>query len=165
MTSRSPRPPHRPSDKTPKYYYLFDVASDRAGHNSRDADQRSKLIVLEDAGELMLPDARSTAGQGLSRLLNLTDGLIGQGLKVLILITTNEPLSALHPAVIRPGRCLAEIEFGPLPSEEANTWLADAGSPALMREPATLAELYAVLGGEAPRPKRRPVGFAVATAA
>lgn len=42
------------------------------------------------------------------------DGLIGQGFNLLVLVTTNEPVGKLHPAVVRQGRCLAEIEFGPL---------------------------------------------------
>lgn len=64
-----------------------------------------RLLVLEDAGEMMSIDARRRFGQGLSRLLNLTDGLIGQGRKLMILVTTNEELGKLHPAVVRPGRC------------------------------------------------------------
>jgi hypothetical protein len=52
-------------------------------------------------------DAKEQAGQGLSRFLNVVDSIIGQGLRVLILVTTNEPLRRLHPAVSRPGRCAA----------------------------------------------------------
>jgi hypothetical protein len=36
-----------------------------------------RLLVLEDAGELIQADARAAAGQGLSRFLNVVDGLIG----------------------------------------------------------------------------------------
>src|SRR4051812_25508202 len=52
---------------------------------SRDGRQGWRLIVLEDAGELLAPDARAVAGQAVSRLLNLTDGLLGQGLRTLVL--------------------------------------------------------------------------------
>jgi len=131
--------------------YLFDVARDAAGKPAAEAAKRSKLIVLEDAGEMMSAGARHEAGQNLSRLLNLTDGLLGQGLKVMVLITTNEPLSALHPAVIRPGRCLAEIEFGSFTPHDANQWLERHGSDAIVDGPATLADLYAILGGHDPR--------------
>ena len=50
------------------------------------------------------PTRRQRTGQGLSRLLNVVDGLIGQGLRVLVLVTTNEPLAP------PPGRLAA----GPL---------------------------------------------------
>ncbi len=87
-------------------------------------------------------------GQGLSRLLNFTDGLLGQGLNVIVLITTNEPLSAMHPAVIRPGRCLSEMEFGPLAVEAANRWLRVHGSNVTVAKPTPLAQLYATHSGK-----------------
>lgn len=125
--------------------YLFRVANFGGGRTSIEADKRSKLIILEDAGELMTMEARATTGQGLSRLLNLTDGLMGQGLNVVVLITTNEPLSSMHPAVVRRGRCLTEIEFGALSPNTANRWLRAHGSQMEVQGPATLAELYAMI--------------------
>jgi hypothetical protein len=127
-----------------------------------DRPHTTQLLVLEDAGELIAPDARAGTGQGLSRLLNLADGVLGQGLDSLILITTNEPLSQLHPAVSRPGRCWAEVEFPPLARDEANRWLAEHGHEELAVRAATpLAELFALTRGETPRPDRA-IGFAAA---
>jgi hypothetical protein len=127
--------------------YLFQVARFCGGRPGAHASKRSKLIILEDAGELMTTEARAMIGQGLSRLLNFTDGLLGQGLNIMVLITTNEPLSAMHPAVVRPGRCLSEIEFGPLSVEAANRWLRAQGSNVTVAKPTPLAELYAHGGG------------------
>jgi hypothetical protein len=121
-----------------------------------------RLIVLEDAGELLRPDAREQVGQGLSRLLNLTDGLFGQGMRILVLITTNEPHGLLHPAVDRPGRCWNTTDFVPLPAEQAQRWLAAAGSGASVQAATTLAELYAMAEGAQSRPARR-LGFAAAS--
>jgi hypothetical protein len=114
-----------------------------------------RLIVLEDAGELMGTAARADTGQGLSRVLNLTDGLLGQGQRCLLLVTTNEPVGRLHPALRRPGRCWAEVEFAPFSAREAAAWLRRRG--AARRAPAggTVAELYALAEdrvlAEAPR--------------
>ncbi len=107
-------------------------------------DEGWRLVVLEDCDELIRANAKEGTGQALSRLLNLTDGFLGQGLSVLLAITTNEPMHRLHPAVVRPGRCLAEIEIGPLPRREALRWLGrtDGVGP----DGATLAELYARRG-------------------
>ena len=41
----------------------------------------------------------------------------------MILITTNEDLGKLNPAIMRPGRCASEIEFSRFTPEEANRWL------------------------------------------
>lgn len=118
--------------------YLLQVAMD-AGD---DDEAKWRLLLIEDCDELISAEARQSSGQSLSRLLNLTDGLLAQGRKVLIGLTTNEPISRLHPAVVRPGRCLAQIEVGPLDPAEAQRWL---GRP--VGRAATLAELYALKSG------------------
>jgi hypothetical protein len=116
-----------------------------------------RLLVLEDTGELLQPDAKAIIGQGLSRFLNVADGLIGQGLRVLVLVTTNEEIRKLHPAVARPGRSAANVRFDPLSAEEASAWLAEHGLEDEAASSATIAELYARLEGlDAPK---QSVGF------
>jgi hypothetical protein len=109
-----------------------------------------RLLVLEDTGELLSADARERAGQGLSRFLNVVDGLIGQGLRVLVLVTTNEEIRKLHPAVARPGRCAANVEFTSLSRDEAVRWLAEHELEAEAPVPRTIASLYAQLEGRDP---------------
>jgi len=93
--------------------YFVDVLFKNAeDEDEDDAVAASRVLVLEDCDELLSADAKERAGQGLARLLNLVDGLIGQGMKLNVLITTNEPLGDFHPAVSRPGRCGAAIAFG-----------------------------------------------------
>lgn len=75
-----------------------------------DDDRPWRLLLVEDCDELIRGEANEATGQGLSRLLNVTDGLVGEGLRLLVCITTNEPLNRLHPAVARPGRCLVNLE-------------------------------------------------------
>lgn len=113
--------------------------------NEDNAEPRWRMLILEDCDELIRGEAKATTGQALARLLNLTDGLLGQGRNVLVAITTNEDLSTLHPAVTRPGRCLARIEVDALPADEAAAWLGTrTGVPT---SGATLAELYALRAG------------------
>jgi hypothetical protein len=129
--------------------YLIEVAlgPQRHHHGGNDdgSEEQWRLLLLEDCDELIRGGAKRAAGQALSRLLNLTDGLLGQGRKVLVAVTTNEDLERLHPAVVRPGRCLSRIEVGPLTEAESATWLAStAPTPP---GGATLAELYALRQG------------------
>jgi ATP-dependent 26S proteasome regulatory subunit len=119
-----------------------------------------RVLILEDTGELLTPDAKTMIGQGLSRFLNLVDGLIGQGLRVLVLVTTNEPIRALHPAVARPGRCAANIEFQPLSPEEASNWLERHEHETRVDSPITLASVYAFLEGEEAIAAVQSAGFA-----
>jgi len=125
-----------------------------------DSSKHWRLLVLEDTGELLTPDAKSIIGQGLSRFLNVVDGLIGQGLRVLVLVTTNEELRRLHPAVARPGRCAANIEFEPLGANEAGAWLQSHGVAGEAVGRRILASLYAELEGLDADHPNRGVGFA-----
>jgi hypothetical protein len=144
--------------------YLLDVLTSEDDASGPD-EVRWRLLVLEDAGELVVREAERPFA-----LLNVTDGLLGQGTRTIVLVTTNEPVARLHPALRRPGRCLADIAFGPLEASEASAWLARNGCE---REappgPLTLAELYALAGGSEPVADRAPAhprfGFARALGA
>jgi len=124
--------------------YLLQVA---LGDEDGDEDEKKwQLLLIEDCDELIRGEAKAAAGQALSRLLNLTDGLLGQGRNLLIGLTTNEDLTRLHPAVVRPGRCLSQIEVGRFPYEEAVSWLGRREG--IAGGGVTLAELCALRSGE-----------------
>lgn len=138
--------------------YMLDVLLD-----DDDDDDGWRLLILEDTGELLTADAKQRTGQGLSRLLNVTDGLLGQGLKLLVLVTTNEPSRSLHPAVSRSGRCVSQLEFTAFSADGADAWLAREGKDGDGTS-RTLASLFARLNGkEEPSGARvrQPIGFRV----
>lgn len=120
--------------------YMLDVLL------SGDDEEDMRLFILEDTGELLQPNASETMGQGLSRLLNFADGMIGQGMNARIIITTNEQLNTLHPAVTRHGRCLSVVEFEALPTAQANEWLEHNKVNASVAKPTMLSDLYAMKG-------------------
>jgi Domain of unknown function (DUF5925)/ATPase family associated with various cellular activities (AAA) len=121
--------------------YMFELlTSVREAEPRTGSPAPTRLVIIEDADELIRKSAKRENGQAVSRLLNVADGMIGQGLQTLFVITTNEEVDALHPAIIRPGRCLANLEFGTFTPAEAGAWLGHAGPT----EPVTLAQLYAL---------------------
>lgn len=106
--------------------------------------ERGRLFVLEDAGSLLLDGSRFELGPSVARLLNLTDGLLGQGLRIVFLVTTNEPLGAIDPALTRPGRCLQALGFPTFDQEQARSWLESHGcADPVAPSGSTLADLYA----------------------
>ena len=136
--------------------YMMDVLLQEGDEDRHD---RWRLLVLEDTGDLL---AVGGGTAGLSRLLNVVDGIVGQGLRILVLVTTNEPLRRLEGAASRPGRCLVRVEFGPFDAEEAEQWLSRRGGRGPAPSRPTLARLFAHLRGEelATSEESRPrVGF------
>jgi SpoVK/Ycf46/Vps4 family AAA+-type ATPase len=115
------------------------------------------LYIIEDADEYLTADGKARHGQAVSRALNLLDGMLGQGLNMLMLFSANLPEDKLNPAFIRPGRCLSKIEFGFMDTESAIAWMVQNGlDPDLLQEVGnsslgfrrrqgfSLAELYAI---------------------
>lgn len=131
--------------------YLFAVI---LGRRDDSDDERWVLLVLEDCDELLRAEAKERSGQALSRLLNVADGLVGQGLRVLVCLTTNEPVQRLHPALRRPGRCLVELEVPRFTPSQAAEWL---GARPIGGDSFSLAELIALrTGGSMVEPRPDP---------
>ena len=122
------------------------------------------LLIMEDSDEFLTADAKQRSGQSMSRLLNLTSGFIGQGLNTLVLITTNEPVEGIHKALQREGRCMANVEFGPLTEEEGQGWAETQKTNPIVEGENSIADLYAMLRKQKQvrtGSVRKPMGFSV----
>ncbi len=145
----------------PGYYYQ--VASDSrdvparhlqrlmAGEGGESDDEggrrRRCLFILEDTADLILQQSRSTHFDKIGKLLNMTDGLFGQGREDIFLLTFNEDVDKIDPAFLRPGRCIAKIEFPKFAAAEAKEWFRAHGIEESPAGEQTLAEMYARLLG------------------
>ncbi|MHB1087554.1 MAG: AAA family ATPase [Acidimicrobiales bacterium] len=69
----------------------------------RDPETSTRLLVFEDADEIVEKNGTRGRGSGLSRLLNLTDGLIGATQDIVVLLTTNASPAVLDAALTGPG--------------------------------------------------------------
>ena len=101
---------------------------------------KHRLLICEDADSLV--SSREGREGRLERILNMADGLVGQGANVMILITTNAGPDHLDPAVSRPGRCFANIAFKRFTLEETKARVK--GSGLRVKTGMTLAETYNV---------------------
>ncbi len=139
--------------RNPSYYFELasrnkddDWESDDEGNPLKKKDVPAhSLFIIEDAADLVLKESRQTHYDKIGKLLNITDGLLGQGREDIIFITFNEDINDIDPAFLRPGRCIADLEISSFTMEQANAWLKLKGSNQTVEGPATLAELYNTL--------------------
>lgn len=110
-----------------------------------DGAKRRNLIVMEDSADLVITESRGTHASKISKLLNMTDGLFGQGREDIFVVTFNEKVDAIDPAFLRPGRCIASLEFENFNCENANQWLRARGIEKKVRDEVSLAHLYEIL--------------------
>lgn len=110
---------------------------------NEEGEEPLRLVIIEDRADLFSANCRNNPA--FSVLLNLADGLIGHGSKVIFMITANEKVDdSFDEAVTRSGRCLDITHFGRLSIEESESWLADQEIDQKVTAPMTLAELYAL---------------------
>lgn len=127
--------------------------------------RKRRLFLLEDCADLVMQESRTSHYDKLGKLLNMTDGLFGQGREDLFLLTFNEELTRIDPAFLRPGRCLAKVEFSRFDAREAGEWLrAREWRGTVPSAGMSIAEMYAAVGAgrdagaSSPAP-RRQIGF------
>lgn len=120
---------------------------------------KRRIAVVEDAESLLLP--RNEGSQSsVSSLLNATDGLLGDHLRLQIIATTNAPVRELDPALTRPGRLVGVREFGRLAPSQARRLAAAKGLPLPDQNDFSLAEIYCGATCHPVLNSDRQIGFA-----
>lgn len=102
---------------------------------------RNAVLLLEDA-EKVLRSRDTQDNTAISNILNITDGILGDCLNILVIATFNIDREKIDPALVRKGRLLVEHHFEALSAEDANRVLEKIGSDKRTEEPMTLAEIY-----------------------
>lgn len=119
--------------------------------------EAAMVVILEDAEMALMPRG-SDNRQEVSLLLNITDGILGEFLKLQVICTVNCALKELDSALLRPGRLMAHRHFGRLDATAAAKIAANLGKPLPEAESYTLAEIFSGQLDRANRPAR-PIGF------
>jgi hypothetical protein len=146
--------------KSPKY--LTSLLVRRPGGLHETVKRPYRLLIAEDCAQLFSTDCRNQ--DGFSRLLNTADGLLGQGQNVIFLFTANETIDEVDPAILRPGRCLQNLEIKSFSRKRAEQWLLQRGASdklSKLSDDNSLAELYAILHDFKPAEDQRggSIGF------
>lgn len=79
-------------------------------------NQKDSILVIEDA-EKLIKSRDEFASNAISNLLNVTDGILGDIMKIKIIATHNTKRDKIDEALLRKGRLIAEHEFDKLPKE------------------------------------------------
>ena len=123
----------------------------------------NSVLVIEDAEDVLL--ARDIAGgnSAVSNILNISNGILGDALNILIVATFNTDLERIDEALRRKGRCIAEYQFTPLTQAKGQALIEELHGPEMelkKGESFTLANIY---NAKVVQPKtvkqERKVGF------
>jgi hypothetical protein len=119
----------------------------------------NSVLFIEDA-ERVITDRNNGGANGVSNILNITDGILSDILKIQIVATFNMDKAKIDSALLRKGRLIAEHKFDALPIEDANNLLKYLGKGHVTNKPMTLTEIYNIEEAEyKSEDKYSPIGF------
>ncbi len=101
----------------------------------------NSIIIIEDA-ENVIKTRKSGGSSAISNLLNLTDGLLADCLKIQLICSFNTDVSQIDKALLRKGRLIAMYEFKELKHQKANNLAVSLGKKLPIINDATLAEIF-----------------------
>jgi SpoVK/Ycf46/Vps4 family AAA+-type ATPase len=94
-------------------------------HFADPSEDIGKVLILEDCDEML--ESREDGNKLMSRLLNLSDGLVTLPKRKLIFSTNLPGLNRVDEAILRPGRCFAAVQFRNLTAAEATKAASSIG--------------------------------------
>jgi energy-coupling factor transporter ATP-binding protein EcfA2 len=105
-------------------------------------DHRNSILVIEDA-ERVISDREGNGSQaGVSNILNLTDGILGDCLNIQVIATFNMKKEKIDPALLRKGRLISEHKFDKLTVDETNILLKKLNKDFVSDEGMILGDIY-----------------------
>ncbi len=121
--------------------------------------ERQFVVILEDADAALMPRAADNRSQ-VSAILNFSDGMLADFLRLEVICTVNARALDLDPALLRPGRLLRHRRFGRMEAARTRRLAEHLGRNLPAGEDSSLAEVYA--GGDrdsGAAPRRPRLGF------
>lgn len=107
------------------------VKDERALHSpelwSMIASSGADVVILDDLDDCLQPREEQDHGGFLGKMLSATDGIFPSDTKYVI--STNQKISSIDPAVIRPGRCFDFLHLEAMTREEAKEFWKFMGLP------------------------------------
>lgn len=105
-------------------------------------DHKNSVLIIEDAERVISDRETNGSSAGVSNILNLTDGILGDCLNIQIIATFNMKREKIDPALLRKGRLIAEHKFTNLSVDETNRLLKSLNKDYISKEGMSLADIY-----------------------
>jgi len=120
-------------------------------------DTRKFVVILEDSDGALMTRGSDNREQ-VSAILNLSDGMLADFLRLQIICTINCSAADIDPALLRPGRLLCHRVFSRLDYPQAARLAESLGRKLPTARDYSLAEVFA--GHDEDRIDRPRIGFA-----
>jgi hypothetical protein len=124
------------------------------------AEHQNSVLVIEDAEHIIM-EKNGGRSAVLSNLLNISDGLLADCLKIQLICTFNCEVHRIDSALMRKGRLICRYEFKPLALPAAINLSEKLGYQKSINQAMTLAEIYNQNEASFADVERKRIGFRV----
>tara|TARA_R110002020_G_scaffold238298_1_gene450772 strand:- start:1925 stop:3070 length:1146 start_codon:yes stop_codon:yes gene_type:complete len=100
------------------------------------------LLIIEDAERVITDRSVSASVDGVSNILNLTDGILGDCLNIQVLATFNTDKERIDKALLRKGRLVVDHAFDALTKKDAQKLINNLNIKTKAKGSMTLADIY-----------------------
>jgi hypothetical protein len=105
-------------------------------------EHRNSILLIEDAERVIADRDGKGSSAGVSNILNLTDGILGDCLNIQVIATFNMKRERIDSALLRKGRLICEHKFDLLSLAETNKLLEHLKKNIVSDVPLSLADIY-----------------------
>ena len=105
-------------------------------------DHKNSILIIEDAERVISDREGNGSPAGVSNILNLTDGILGDCLNIQVIATFNMKREKIDQALLRKGRLIAEHKFEKLSIDDTNKLLKHLEKNQIVEEGMVLADIY-----------------------
>jgi Cdc6-like AAA superfamily ATPase len=105
-------------------------------------DHKNSILIIEDAERVISDREGNGSPAGVSNILNLTDGILGDCLNIQVIATFNMKREKIDQALLRKGRLIAEHKFEKLSIDDTNKLLKHLEKNQEVNEGMVLADIY-----------------------
>lgn len=105
-------------------------------------EHKNSILIVEDAERVIADRESNGSSVGVSNILNLTDGILGDCLNIQVIATFNMKREKIDQALLRKGRLIVEHKFEKLSVEETNILLNHLGKDKKVDKGMSLADIY-----------------------
>ena len=119
---------------------------------------KNAVFILEDS-EALLTSRDETHNPAMQSLLSISDGMLGDSLKLKFICTFNTDVQNIDKAITRKGRMKIKYEFKDLNKDKVKKIFKTMGIDENLAKPMPLCDVYNYLEDNGNNPTNRKIGF------
>jgi len=113
--------------------------------NMTEEDRRGIIIIIEDAERVLLKrDNNPYGADGVSMILNSSDGIMNDLLNIQLIVTFNTDIANIDEAILRKKRAISIREFTALDVADSQRLIDHLGIQHVASDPMCVADIYSL---------------------